>query len=437
MTFAKTDEIKTQFRRLDWNHDGTLDYEEMCKLLKTGKQEMKADEMELLFRSMDKNSDGRINFDEFVDWVHTDVKAASLLAEATPGPGSYRPETSPEVRHRRPSAASIGLGPGHERPLSRAATPGPGQYTGDDRLQAHHARFPVATFGHGPGHETSTQEVTPGPGSYHGDDRVDSRHRYSGSAVIGRGPARRPLSGALRYRSATPGPASYNADDRLQAHHRRAASATMGRGPGHRPLSAVVAGGAQSLSPGPAAYDTQGSWKSLSRAQTSHGGTFGRGPGHSNEARPSSLGPSSSPGPADYNNDSSFSTRRVRSASAFFAGAGRGQATREERDKFRAADRNRDGRLDFDEIALLLRRGNPKMPESRIRSLFEAVDKNHDGRIDFNELIDYIHLGSAPHEGSSDRLKAAFAASAPGPGAYDTRPASRPISGGSFSRAAR
>jgi len=58
--------------------------------------------------------------------------------------------------------------------------------------------------------------------------------------------------------------------------------------------------------------------------------------------------------------------------------------------KFRESDRSGDGRLDYNELAALLRKGDPRIQDAEIRRLFGKIDQNHDGRIDFAEFCDYI-----------------------------------------------
>jgi len=58
--------------------------------------------------------------------------------------------------------------------------------------------------------------------------------------------------------------------------------------------------------------------------------------------------------------------------------------------RFRRGDVSGDGRLDYSELAALLRRGDPTLRESEVRRLFEEIDSNDDGRIDFGEFCDYI-----------------------------------------------
>jgi Ca2+-binding EF-hand superfamily protein len=57
---------------------------------------------------------------------------------------------------------------------------------------------------------------------------------------------------------------------------------------------------------------------------------------------------------------------------------------------FQERDRNHNGSLEYDELAGLLKAGNPAIPDSTIRTLFELADHNNDGLVDFNEFVDFI-----------------------------------------------
>jgi calcium-binding protein CML len=76
---------------------------------------------------------------------------------------------------------------------------------------------------------------------------------------------------------------------------------------------------------------------------------------------------------------------------------------------FNIADRNKDGKLDFEEVCTILKRSRPNMSTAEIELLFEQVDKNKDGAIAFSELADFIHEGSlGPSKRSTQKLKDAF-----------------------------
>lgn len=58
--------------------------------------------------------------------------------------------------------------------------------------------------------------------------------------------------------------------------------------------------------------------------------------------------------------------------------------------KFHKLDTNGDGYLSFDELAVLLRKGNPDLPEDEIRLLYNELDTHSDGKVDFHEFCDYV-----------------------------------------------
>ncbi|CAJ1433607.1 unnamed protein product [Effrenium voratum] len=65
------------------------------------------------------------------------------------------------------------------------------------------------------------------------------------------------------------------------------------------------------------------------------------------------------------------------------------------KEEFRRADENSDGKLSREEIATLLRKGNPDMGEQELQLLFKSLDQDGSGQLDFNEFVDYI-TGSRP-----------------------------------------
>eukprot|EP00930_Biecheleria_cincta_P026339 TRINITY_DN18581_c0_g1_i1.p1 TRINITY_DN18581_c0_g1~~TRINITY_DN18581_c0_g1_i1.p1 ORF type:complete len:447 (+),score=92.30 TRINITY_DN18581_c0_g1_i1:96-1436(+) len=58
--------------------------------------------------------------------------------------------------------------------------------------------------------------------------------------------------------------------------------------------------------------------------------------------------------------------------------------------RYKELDTNHDGSLDFAELSVLLRKGNPLMPEAEIQALFTHVDKDSSGTVEFEEFVDYI-----------------------------------------------
>mmetsp|Transcript_74229 Transcript_74229/g.206291 ORF Transcript_74229/g.206291 Transcript_74229/m.206291 type:complete len:179 (+) Transcript_74229:144-680(+) len=61
--------IKSHFRKLDVDHDGTLDLDELTTLMRSKSATISDRQVELLFRKCDKDGSGRIDFAEFVDLV--------------------------------------------------------------------------------------------------------------------------------------------------------------------------------------------------------------------------------------------------------------------------------------------------------------------------------------------------------------------------------
>lgn len=63
--------------------------------------------------------------------------------------------------------------------------------------------------------------------------------------------------------------------------------------------------------------------------------------------------------------------------------------------KFAKTDSSGDGKLDETEFAALLRKGNPRITAGEASVLFRNADKNRDGRLTFDEFADFV-FGQAP-----------------------------------------
>lgn len=62
---------------------------------------------------------------------------------------------------------------------------------------------------------------------------------------------------------------------------------------------------------------------------------------------------------------------------------------RELKEEFVLADRDRDGRIDFDEFTRLMRGLEAGMTETDLRIGFGEIDTDADGLIDFSEFVDW------------------------------------------------
>jgi calmodulin len=62
---------------------------------------------------------------------------------------------------------------------------------------------------------------------------------------------------------------------------------------------------------------------------------------------------------------------------------------RELKEEFVLADRDHDGRIDFDEFARLLRGLEADMSDTDLRIGFHEIDTDADGLIDFREFVDW------------------------------------------------
>lgn len=59
--------------------------------------------------------------------------------------------------------------------------------------------------------------------------------------------------------------------------------------------------------------------------------------------------------------------------------------------RFRSLDADGDGTLTLEEMATLLRRGDPDFTDEEIEALFNGADKNGNGVVEFDEFVDFIH----------------------------------------------
>ena len=76
--------LKRQFKIMDSDGSGALDYGEFSQALRDYKIDLSDDESRILFQIFDKNRDQTINFEEFMGAVLGDLNQArkSLVAEA-------------------------------------------------------------------------------------------------------------------------------------------------------------------------------------------------------------------------------------------------------------------------------------------------------------------------------------------------------------------
>lgn len=76
---------------------------------------------------------------------------------------------------------------------------------------------------------------------------------------------------------------------------------------------------------------------------------------------------------------------------------------------FQGYDKNGDGKLDVQELSVLLRKGNKNLDQHDIDTIFNKVDKNADGTVDFEEFVEHVY-GEPPLDvlPAPDGVKAKF-----------------------------
>mmetsp|Transcript_66801 Transcript_66801/g.150855 ORF Transcript_66801/g.150855 Transcript_66801/m.150855 type:complete len:212 (-) Transcript_66801:134-769(-) len=63
---------------------------------------------------------------------------------------------------------------------------------------------------------------------------------------------------------------------------------------------------------------------------------------------------------------------------------------------FQDLDKNGDGFLSYDELRVILVKGNPDFSEKQLRVLWRALDKDRDGNVEFDEFVNYVY--GKPHK---------------------------------------
>jgi Ca2+-binding EF-hand superfamily protein len=78
--------------------------------------------------------------------------------------------------------------------------------------------------------------------------------------------------------------------------------------------------------------------------------------------------------------------------------------------KFKNFDKSGDGKLNFAEMKVLLRKGNPNLADDELQDLFVKADISGDGSLDFDEFVAFLWGEPPPAvEAAPESLKAKFA----------------------------
>merc|ERR1712054_326387 len=115
----------------------------------------------------------------------------------------------------------------------------------------------------------------------------------------------------------------------------------------------------------------------------------------------------------DYTRSSAPASRKLREKMQMaLAAPGLQQSYREseERVQFRKADLNLDGALSVSEVESLMRHSFPDIKKRSVQDLFHAADRNRDGQIDFQELIDFTRSRNPSNQKLREKVLTALAA---------------------------
>jgi len=158
--YGRVCEERRQFRQLDQNRNGVLDFDEACVLFRRGDPSVQDLEVRALFDLVDVSRDGKIQFQELHDFLFSSGPKGSAwrtrLREAMhlvhPGPGQYAGNSLPRSQHKQAASPVIGKGPRLDTEGCGPKTPGPGAYA--VKYSSILPKCPRATFGTGPGHQS-------------------------------------------------------------------------------------------------------------------------------------------------------------------------------------------------------------------------------------------------------------------------------------------
>lgn len=412
--------LKDKFRKLDKNKDGTLNFEELCCLLRQGKSDMKESEIRVLFDIVDQDHDGLVSFDEFVDYIHATLATSGTTNAARPG-------SLPDGDSLMGSSDRLLGDSTVSTNLLRLSTPGPGAYSVNRKHHVPGGTIAVAGQANRGGsiaeekrrfhkydldHDGSLNfeelyallkrgnpDVTEKEARLLMDSigcetgrisffqLLDYLHPPNGAEHWG---LRRKLQEAFDV--SMPGPGSYYdpGQDQVLANHRQAPKATIGRGPGHLPPAFP------SESPGPGAY-RDGEDRVLAGRRRSSSVCIGNCPRGlvPSDSRCSTR--SSTPGPGEYSADDMKQSHRVKGPRATI-GRGPGHLSLVELSRAQTASPGPGsygvGSLDdrprlfpgASRFGNAPGRGHLPGLRSLEKRQFRSFDENHDGNLDFEEL---------------------------------------------------
>eukprot|EP00931_Biecheleriopsis_adriatica_P104491 TRINITY_DN79162_c0_g1_i1.p1 TRINITY_DN79162_c0_g1~~TRINITY_DN79162_c0_g1_i1.p1 ORF type:complete len:844 (+),score=189.50 TRINITY_DN79162_c0_g1_i1:210-2741(+) len=78
-----TRELTATFKQFDKNDDGSIDREELARVLAVCAPSFSGEKLEYILSTADTNGDGKIDYTEFVDWLSTDEETALILGVKT------------------------------------------------------------------------------------------------------------------------------------------------------------------------------------------------------------------------------------------------------------------------------------------------------------------------------------------------------------------
>ena len=326
---------KQSFIKYDLNKNGTLDFQELCRLLKKGDPNVTDTEVQALFNALDRDGDGNIRFNELTEYLHP--------------PGSTFEHSTWRKKLRN---------------AFQLSQPGPADYVGNDKNLAGKRNAPRAVI---PAQRRMTDhginQFSPGPCAYTSTDTQSAFHKKTYSATFGSAPKARDA------RDESPGPGAYGQNFSVLAHQKQGPRATIGAA-----RRALCYDGSEEPSPGPATYANE------TKVKVKGGSYFGV-PGRMN--LPDLPYEKRAFASCDVDRDGNLNVDEV---FTLLKKSDPSISVIEAKQIFDACDQNQDGKIDFDELRNYLHppSGNENTAQrKRFKDIFSAKSP---GPLDYDTI---------------------------------------------------